>query len=282
MRWTEIGFEQWTQHRAFLSQYLTSLGVNNEFVPQSIPPLEFAEALVKAKNEFEQIRIAAPFGEQVLPLFHKHEASANQIGAVDCIVKRNDGWWPRSALFQAWVDLLNLHGEKLNLDSSVLVVGAGAAARVSVAAVLKLGFKKINISSKYDEEGQVLIREISKKYLGANFDFIGQDKLILLPGIHGMVINTTPYIAENDMLQELTYFNFLQKQGIVWDLTVFPLETPLTSEAQNIGIPVIHGYELAAAADVHWVKWVFGKELDRQDYTQALGNYLRGLKPPMT
>jgi shikimate 5-dehydrogenase len=160
-------------------------------------------------------------------------------------------------------------GENFDLGSSAIVVGAGAMARVLVAVLFREGFKEFGITALDEDRGVELIRDLRKIYFGAEFEFIPKDELILLPGLYGFIANTTPSTDKNELLAELSYFNFFIPRGVALDLY---LETSsnFLKEAKDIGATIITGHEVAAAADAAWAKWAFGVELDQETYLASL------------
>ncbi len=284
MKWCVISAEVGDQKLAqILSQYLNQIGIENEFQFLAADPVSFADIHKEALQNFDQIRLGRPFGQHVIQLYKKMESQSSQLGAADCIVKADSGVWPRSALYRAWASLLGLWGDKLKVDSAALVVGAGASARISIASLIRVGFQRIHVTSTFDDEGLALIKEMKRSFVGIEFEFIGQDKLVLLPGNHGILVNTTPLIPENDILKELYYFNFLQKDGMVWDLTIEPWTTALVQQAEEVGASVIRGAELKAWTDAHWVQWVVPENkrsaFDQKAYFSLLQTQLASEDP---
>ena len=69
---------------------------------------------------------------------------------------------------------------------------------------------------------------------------------------------------------------------MVIDLTIFPYQTPLIQGAQAIGIQVLRGYQIAAAADMHWVEKAFGLEFPIEEYSEFLENRIKAMPFDMT
>jgi shikimate 5-dehydrogenase len=272
LKWCCIGYDFRPNRYQLLEAFLNAKGVPNQLDLIDIPPSDFNESFEKVTQTYDQIRVESPHGLGVFSFFKKQEALMSRLKAVDCVFKDDHRqWWCRSLTYHSLCESLQGVGEMLDLEKSVLIVGAGASARAALAACAKMGFKNFNITNKFDEQGLELIREMNANFFGLNLEFVPQHRLTLLPGTNCLLINTTPPDASNDLLPELYYFNFLKKNGVVVDLTVDPLYTQLVKEALEIKNYVIFGSELAAVSDSYWIKWVTGREFDHDE----IKNYYR-------
>lgn len=263
LKWCCVGHGHNPLRFELLSAFLTEQGINNEFTSLDIAPADFSEEFKTVLASYDQVRVESPHGIGVYNYFKAHEALMAQIRAVDCVFKDHlSHWWSRSLTYKSLCESLQGVGEVIDLDASVLIVGAGASARAAIGACAKMGFKEFKITNKFDEQGQDLIREMKSSFFGLNFEFVAQNQLILLPGTNCIAINTTPLVESNDLLPELYYFNFLRRRGVIVDLTFYPVHTPLIKESLEIKNFIIYGYELAAISDTHWINWVSGRDVD--------------------
>lgn len=263
LKWCCVGHGHNPLRFDLLSRFLSEQNIHNEFTSIDIAPANFSEEFKEVLETYDQVRVDSPHGVSVYSYFKSHEAIMAQIKAVDCVFKDHlSHWWSRSLTYKSLCESLQGVGEVIDLNASVLIVGAGASARAAIGACAKMGFKDFKITNKFDEQGDELIREMKASFFGLSFEFVAQSKLILLPGTNCIAINTTPLVETNDLLPELYYFNFLRRRGVIVDLTFHPVHTPLIKESLEIKNFIIYGYELAAISDVHWVKWVTGAEID--------------------
>ncbi|MEQ1879281.1 MAG: hypothetical protein ABL958_21780, partial [Bdellovibrionia bacterium] len=91
------------------------------------------------------------------------------------------------------------------------------------------------------------------------------------PGMHSLVVNTTPLVENNEIVRELQFYNFMKEGGAVIDMIMVPPVTPLLEEAEQIGAKIVRGFEIAAEVDAVWVKKAFGISIDLNAYSTALG-----------
>lgn len=269
MKWAVIGHNPLIARYEILAALLTKHGFANEMRPVECQPDKLDEVLKPLLSEMNQVRVESPLRALVLSHFHMQTKVVAGLDAADCLVQRQGQWWPDACLFYAFTELFSRHGTKLDIKAEVLVVGAGAGARLVVAAALRAGFAHVNISSKFNDEGLHLVSELKTQYFGVKFVFVPQDRLVLLPGTNALVINTTPFAENNDILAELYYLNFLRPDGMIWDLVIDPGTTPLIREGEQISIGCVRGLEIAALADSLWTSWVSPVRVPESELLEA-------------
>ncbi len=265
-KWVEIARSSTPLRYDVLSKYLKSKGFENELTYVEVSPQNFSEELQKAMKTHDAIRLASPYGLQVIEYFQNQKIEIININAADSIIKQRGEWTLISSNLEGFHHVVRKNGPNINLNSSVLIVGAGAAARFAIHSLAQIGIKKFKISNQFQEQAKSLIEELRKKYFTVSFDFIPEDQLVLLPGSNSVVVNTTPLVPSNNILKELYYFNFLRPDGLVIDFTFLPLLTPLIKEANDIGIKTIRGYEICGWGDIQWAKTCLDADLDFEEY----------------
>ncbi len=272
MKWCVVGFDIAQDRYQILSDWMNQKGFANSVEFVELSPTELVPRMQELQQKYDQIRIEKPFRNEIFVETKKHEASMLLIRSADCFFKDSSGmWWLRSPLYYGINKILNSLGDNMDLDGSALVVGVGGAARTSIASLVKVGYRHFNITNAFDDQAIELVAELRKMYFSVTFQFISQGQLVLLPGTNSIVVNATPFLENNDILDELHYFNFLNRKGLVWEFTLTPVETPFTKEAVEIGARIFRGFEFAAATDEKWCQWVVpDMTFDLKDYAQVL------------
>ena len=273
--WTEISLKPQSERWKLLADILNKEGIKNQYQAFATTQDNFNEKLIEATEKFFALRVGPPFGELVTHHFFYESAITMSLGAADTLIPSHGKWWTRSCLFQAFHYLFSDRGESFNVQSTALVVGAGAAARVVISVLIKIGYKHIKITNRFRDQAFNLIADLKKSYFGVHFEFVSVSQLTLLLGTNSVMVNTTPCAPGNELTKELMYFNFLEPGGEIWDLTFSPADTELILEAEQIGAKVVRGFEVASWADVVWVEWAFGHRMDQQIYVRAMEKMLR-------
>ncbi|MCB0363525.1 MAG: hypothetical protein KDD35_12425, partial [Bdellovibrionales bacterium] len=269
-RCTELALSPQHDRLQLLAKSLRESGFSNSYEQFPVKLEDFEERLQEATQKFQGIRIGSPFGELVTRSFVHEPAMMMSLGSADMLIKASGKWWTRSALFEAFHHLLSQYGDQLDCNASALIVGAGAAARIAVAALVKIGFKQFKVTNQFADQGLSLLAELKGTYFGVQFEFTPVNQLIMLPGLNSIVVNTTPIGPENELVHELLYFNFLASGGEVWDLTLAEKDTPLLMEARQIGTKTVSGFEVASWVDVVWAQRTFRQSLDREAHMKNL------------
>lgn len=274
-KWVEIGFENNRPRFEELSLFLNENGFANSVDFIQTTAEKFSSDLNLALPQFDGIRVGRGCGEAVVPLFNNHPVMVDKIKAADAIVKSKDTWWLRCNAIDGFHRVLASCGDKFDLDSSVLIVGAGAAAKVAVTSLFIVGFRRFAISSQDEQKVHQLVQELQRSHLGGEFKVIPREGLILLPGTHGVLVNTTPMTKDNPMLEELYYFNFFKAGGVAVDFSILPVDTPLLKGALDIGAHCVFGYQISAQTDIIWCEQITGRSFSGGEYEQRLGKRLR-------
>ncbi len=275
-KWVEIGLQNNKPRYQLLSEFLAANNFANQVEFIQTTEDEFQKKLPEWLTQYDGVRIGRGLGEVVIPMFENHPVMVDKIRAADAIVKMDGKWWLKADAVDGFSRVLANVGERFDRESSVLVVGAGAAARVAITGLFMLGFKNFSISTLDQEKAKILVEKLSRTHLGAAFRVVPKEGLILLPGIHGVLVNTTPMGEDNPMLAELYYFNFFKVGGVAIEFSILPVETPLLVGAKEVGASCVYGYQISAQTDMIWCEQITGRKLlNSESYEQKLGEHLR-------
>jgi shikimate 5-dehydrogenase len=277
-RWVEISTKKSQERFELLAAFMNRNGLENSVEFVETTEEEFPAKLTEAMAKYDGIRIGRGLGEDVVPLVTTRSVMVDKIKAADSLVKSHGKWWLRANAVDGFSRVLTRVGEKFDFQSSVLIVGAGAAARVAITSLFMAGFRNFSVSNLDVTRVEDLIRAMSRTHLGAQFRVVLKDELILLPGTHGVLVNTTPLGGDNPMLEELYYFNFFKVGGVAVDFSILPIETPLLKGASEIGAHCLYGYQISAQTDLQWAEQVCGRALEGSSYEKDLETHLRSVK----
>jgi len=275
-KWVEIALQNNRVRHEALSLFLRDSGFENSVDFIETGEEDFKKNLPAWLAQFDSIRVGHGLGEVVVPLFNRHGMVVERIRAADSIMKIDGEWWLRAYAVDGFSRILSRVGKKFDLDSRVLLVGTGAAARVAMTALFRVGFRQFTVSNLEEKKATAFIGDMKKFLLGAVITFVPREGLILLPGQHGVLVNTTQLAKDNPLLEDLYYFNFFKTGGLAIDFSISPVETPLLIGARDVGASCVHGYQISACTDIIWAEEVMGRALrNAEKYEQALGEALR-------
>ncbi|MEQ1865450.1 MAG: shikimate dehydrogenase [Micropepsaceae bacterium] len=206
------------------------------YVPLAIRPEDFAAAFAALpKLGFRGINVTLPHKEIAFGLTSDHDAAAKATGAVNTVVFENGKALGRNTDVFGFSALLAEHGIQSLKSQSVVVLGAGGAARSVVAAALALGAARVDLVNRTREKAAALA-----KFFGGPVHDAAWSELPSLLERAGLAVNTTSLgmVGEPPLNIDLAP---LPAHGAVVDIVYRPLETALLAQTRARGLKAIDG-----------------------------------------
>jgi hypothetical protein len=267
-KWTSLSAVNEDARWRELSAAIAAAGAANEYVPWTgAPPAALDLATLEG---FDHVRISSRLAPELVKQLKVQSSWTTLLGVMDGMNRTEHGWWPLCALYESFGQLLISLGQDLDMRGSVFIAGAGGAARIAIAAFFKAGFRNFLITNFVEQEARLMIHEVSSRFFGLNMRWVPTEKIVLLPSESSVLVNCTPSVEENALLVELSYLNFLKRPGFLFDLSRSAKSSVLVTEAQDAGVRLISGLELASRTDVLWAKWGFQADIDWAVYKEKL------------
>lgn len=191
-------------------------------------------------GDFSGLNVTIPYKKTVIPYLDELSPVAQKMGAVNTIVRRNDG-----TLFGHNTDYFGFQSmvAKSGLDvrgKKVLVLGSGGASNTAVAVLQELGARVIIISRSGEN----------------NYDNLH------LHRDAAVIVNTTPVgMYPNTGVAPLKVEQFDDLEGVL-DVVYNPARTQLMLDAENIDIPVENGLWMLISQAKESAEHFLGKNLD--------------------
>jgi len=188
-------------------------------------------------NEFEEffagLSVTMPFKENIIPLMDEVDDTAQKIGAVNTVVKENNGWKGANTDCTGAIQALESH---LNLkDKNVLIIGSGGTAKAIGYGVVAKGARLTVTYNRNKERGEKLATELGCR-LASSRDIGDHD--------YDVLINCSP-VGMSPHIDEAPFPTRNLKSGmVVFDCVYNPPKTRLLKEAKSTGCTVISGVEL--------------------------------------
>ena len=274
LKWCEIGPTK-TPRFEVLSGYLNSQGIKNQFTFIEATAENLKEKIDEAKAQKLFVRFHPKYFDLVSLSIQNNLRELETLKAVDSLMyDEKKGYWPEILFRDSLFEYLTHTVKNLDVMQKAFVVGTCGLARASIAALVKLGFSKINITSKDDESALNLIKDFKEIFYNVQFEYTKRTDVTILAGTHGLVINTFSVLDSEDFPNEIYYFNFLKKGGLVIDLVDVPTETPFLKIAKDIGARAVQGYEAFGFYDLNWVFKATGQKPKYEEYSTLLKSAL--------
>lgn len=253
------------------------LGLNNVYIPLEIKPGHLQAAIEALWTlGFMGANITIPYKEEVIPLLPEISSEAELIGAVNTLVRKENGFRGHNTDGQGFLKALSIekgwepHGKK------VVILGAGGSARaIGISLALK-GAHKITIINRNLLRARG-ITEIVEKQIGVHGEIFGWNNPMLERVIRegDIIINTTP-LGMNPNINEIPPLDtkWLSPSQLLVDLIYNPLETRLMKEAKAQGCQVSNGLGMLIYQGVLSFKLWTGQEPPLENIRETLEKYL--------
>ncbi len=223
-------------HNYWINRYK----IEGEYIKQPISPQDFKLFINKLiESGYLGGNVTLPHKEKAFELADRLDPAAKRLGAVNTLWIKNkklhgantDGYG-----FLANLDQLAFGWDNAERKSkSVIVLGAGGAARAIIDAVVSRGFQNIKIVNRTISRAEILA-----DIFGKNIIVHGWQELSELMTSTGLLVNTTSLGMEGKAPLEID-LNSLPSNCLVSDIVYVPLQTELLKQAASRGLDAVDG-----------------------------------------
>lgn len=222
------------------------MGIHMAYLPFLVEKEGLSDAIKGAYAlDVLGLNVTIPFKSDVLPLLCGVDDLAAQIGAVNTLVRKDEGFYGYNTdmpgLYRAMCsDGISLEGEK------VLILGAGGAARAVAMMLAQKGVSEIRMLNRTLEKAQAIASEIEgaigKKIvipmeLGAYRELPEGEKFIAIQA-------TNVGMHPNEGVAILSEKDFYDRVKVGYDLVYNPLETRFMQLVRESGGKAYHGLKM--------------------------------------
>lgn len=208
--------------------YWSSLGILCEFLSPS--EWERADCVIinpdKPPIEFKSFSLST-------------NASKN-IEAYDVLFKdQSKKIWPELFLSEAMRILILDKAKNLDTHAYAYLTGDSGLFKICWVTLIQMGFSKFAIVSKKAEEVIEEVNKIQSRFFNLQVKVLRDSELTLQPNNGSILVNTI--FEDENLIQDLSYLNFLRSEGLVVDLPGHSAKNELISEAQQVGNIILQG-----------------------------------------
>lgn len=237
-------------HNAAFSHF----GIDAEYELREIEPDELEAFVDGARSpEWYGFQVTAPYKELVVSYLDDVEEAAEEIGAVNSVVRENDGSLVGfNTDAPGFISAVQSAGVELP-GARAVVVGAGGAARAVVWGLLKEEVSSLTLANRTIDRADDLARSLG---------YIGSIKVVSMDGADLADALRECHIAVNattvGMTTAGTSFDVaeLPSDASVFDLVYVPSVTPLVKAAESRGLVVRNGLDmLVNQAQIAFERW---------------------------
>jgi 3-dehydroquinate dehydratase/shikimate dehydrogenase len=205
----------------------------NDFIYVNFPAVDFQDFWKDWESRVSGLSITLPHKTKIISPLDFSAKSVEVSGVCNTAIKRDNKWWGFNTDLMAIFEVLQPHKDLL--QEGLLIYGAGATSRSSIAAMQELGVRKIFLASRDESKGSQLAEEFQIEYLNEH-EWLKQ----YIPAI----IHTTP-LGMYPAVQEMPPLSMLLPRAkLVFDVVYNPSLTRLLQEAKKLGCQIISGEEM--------------------------------------
>ncbi|MBI4282303.1 MAG: shikimate dehydrogenase [Chloroflexi bacterium] len=256
-----------------------ALDVRYEAMDVDVPSLPRAVSTLRDTGVMGA-NVTVPHKEAVVALLDELEEEARLIGAVNTIENRHGALVGHNTDAQGFLRSLK---EEAGFDATgktVLVLGAGGAARAVVVALAGAGVSSLVVANRTLERARSLVESLRSVFPAAEAVALHPDSLAPVAARSHLIVNCTSMGMSGGTGQGETPIgaDLIPSHALVCDLVYNPRETPLLREAARAGARVLGGlpmlvYQGAAAFEL----WT-GKKAPTKVMFEAAEKALRAMQ----
>ena len=245
------------------------LGLNWRYLNCEVHPDRLGDAVRGARAMgWRGFNCSIPHKVAVIDHLDQLGESARIIGAVNTVVRRDDTMIGENTDGKGFVAALNQVVDPAG--KSVLIFGAGGAARAVAVELALAGVARIGIVNRGHERGQALT-EILQRHTAADVAYLPWTGMFRIPADIDIVVNATSVGLYPNVDQMLDIDpDTLRAEMVVADGIHNPPLTPLLRSARARGCRTVDGLGMLVNQGVIGIRYWTGFDADAQVMRQAL------------
>jgi len=236
-------------------------GLDWRYINCEVGPDKLADAVLGARSMgWQGFNCSLPNKVDVIQYLDGLGESAKIIGAVNCAVRRDDQFIGENTDGKGFLESLR---EKVDpANKSLVMFGAGGAARAIGVETALAGLTKITVVNRSANRGQQLATLLSDK-TPAEVDFVEWNGEYSIPDGTDIVVNSTSIGLFPDIEARLALnMDSVTSNMIVADVIPNPPRTVLVRESEENGCEVIDGLGMLVNQGVIGIKYWTGIDVD--------------------
>ena len=244
-------------------------GANIRYVNTEVTPENLSAAVAGARAmNWLGFNLSAPHKVTVMPMLDEIGQSASIIGAVNCVVNRSgkligentDG----KGFLQSFTQVVDPAGK------TILIFGAGGAARAIAVELALVKAKQIIIVNRNSERGMDLVNNVENQ-TGVQAQFLPWESNFSIPeGVDAVVNATTIGMDQYEGKVLDLNFDSITSNMVVCDVIINPPNTDLLAQAAKRGAKTIDGLGMLVYQGVIGIKYWTGLDVDKDVMRKAL------------
>jgi len=247
--------------------WIKALGLQAHYDRLQIKIDRFNKDVTNCFNDhnFMGMNITLPHKQAALALASYASTEAKKAGAANLLVRRDGKLWAHNTDIEGFTGpLMKTRGSKELEGSTIVIIGAGGAARAALIGARKLNPQKIILLNRTDEKAKMLAEGFGEPVMA----YPWADRQKALRGATLLVNASAAGMAGKPALD--LRCEGLAPGGLVYDLIYTPLETPLLAEARTTGYGTLNGLDMLIGQARPSFEAFFGEPPPADDGVKAI------------
>ena len=231
----------------FQQAALDHLTLDASYQAWEVKPQEVAEFLQGLRSpDVLGINVTVPHKEAVIPHLDEVDEWAAAAGAVNTIVNRNGILTGHNTDGSGFLRALREAGGFDPQGRSVLILGAGGAARGVMLALIREGAGRLTIANRTEARARRLSQMARDNGLDAQPISLDSQSLVTAAASADLIVNCTTIGMTHGPDEHRSHLSKEQipATAVVNDLVYNPLDTPLLKEASHAGAFTLGGIHM--------------------------------------
>ncbi|PWU68419.1 shikimate dehydrogenase [Gracilibacillus dipsosauri] len=257
------------------AKFIDLAGLNGEYKLYEGNPNQLPDVLTQLKqNKIDGFNVTIPYKQVVLDYLDELDSDAEILGAVNTVVNQHGKWKGYSTDGEGYVrSIIESFPSLLNKDTSVLILGAGGAARGIYRALVQKRLKRVDIANRTLDKAKELL-PLGKDFTPSEvLTFHTAEKNL---SQYDLIVQTTSVGMKPKVQEQIIQLDNIRKDTVVSDIVYQPIMTKILQDAKVHGARIHHGHAmLLYQGQLAFEKWT-GKKLDVSHLVDELEDKLRG------
>ncbi|MGN8645575.1 shikimate dehydrogenase [Gracilibacillus sp. HCP3S3_G5_1] len=226
------------------------------------------------ESEIDGFNVTVPYKQVMVDYMDEVDDDAATLHAVNTVVNINGKWKGYSTDGEGYVrSLKERYPNLLNRNTSVLLLGAGGAARGICRALSGQGIDTIDIANRSIEKAEELLSVRLGEVKSTVLTYQQAEEQLAK---YDVIVQTTSVGMKPNAGDQIIRLDNIRQDTVVSDIVYQPIMTKLLRDASERGASIHHGHAmLLYQAQLAFEIWT-GKKLDVAHLVNKLENKLRG------
>jgi shikimate dehydrogenase len=227
---------------------LRACGLNYIYVPFEVTPDSLGEAVAGLKAlGVAGMNVTIPHKSEIMKYLDGLDESALAAGAVNTVNNESGHLIGYNTDGEGLVSSLAADLDFIPADRTILLIGAGGAARGALAALCRAGARKVMVFNRTYGNAAELVASMSKRYSNIQLQALADERAMNaeLPCVD-LIINATSVGMKHENGLSVS-LQLLPRTARIYDMVYVPELTGLLSEAAREGLRGANGLGMLAA-----------------------------------